>query len=74
MSRKNGFYRVTHGGETQIMSWTSLNNDNTEPISGYWNGDNSYTGNDHDMSFINEKLITEKELLKILNRPPNEND
>lgn len=66
MSRLNGFYRVTHQGKEKIMKWTSTNEDNTETVAGYWNG-HGYTGNDHDMYFIDEKRLTDKEILKKLN-------
>lgn len=68
MSRQNGFYRVRHHGEEKIMKWTLTNDDNTETVAGYWNGDNSYTGNDHDLDFIDEKKLTDKQILKNLNK------
>lgn len=65
MARKDGFYKVTHHKKVKIMKWTTTNDDNTKDVSGYWNGD-GYTGNDHDMSFINEKMLTDKEVLRAL--------
>ena len=67
MARKEGFYRVRHHGDEKIMKWTPTNIDNTKTVAGYWNGHNGYTGNDHDLSFIDEKRITDEQILKKLN-------
>ena len=66
MARKDGFYKVRHHNSEKIMMWTTTNSDNTANISGFWQGSDSYRGNDHDMSFINEKRLTEKEVLNLI--------
>ena len=68
MARLDGFYKVTHHGKQKVMKWTCTNSDNTETISGYWNG-HGYTGNDHDMNSIDEKRLTDKELLSFIKLP-----
>ena len=68
MARKNGFYRVKHHNEDKIMKWTTTNDDNTATVAGYWNGHNNYTGNDHDLDFIDEKRLTDKEVLRLINK------
>ena len=67
MARVDGFYKVKHHGKEKIMLWTATNKDNTESISGFWKGHNGYSGNDHDMDFIDEKCIPYSIILNILN-------
>lgn len=67
MARLDGFYRVKHHKVNRIMKWTTTNEDNTKEISGYWTGHNGYQGNDHDMEYINEKRLTDKEILQEIN-------
>lgn len=68
MARLNGYYNVKHHGTNKIMLWTTTNEDNTKSISGFWTGHNGYKGDDHDMSFIDEKKLTDREILEVLNK------
>ena len=66
MARQDGFYKVRKGTKEYIMKWTTTNADNTAEMSGGWKGADSYGGHDHDMDFINEKRLTDKDILKLV--------
>lgn len=66
MARQNGFYKVRWHGKEQVMTWTTTNNDNTSNIAGFWTSINNSL-NDHDLNFVNEKKLTNKEVLRLIN-------
>lgn len=68
MARINGFYKVVHHNRERIMKWTTTNEDNTYEISGYWEGNNGYNGNDHDLSYVDEKRLKDREVLDFINK------
>lgn len=57
MSRKNGYYNVRHGDKPEKMLWTTTNSDNTKSISGFWSNERIQCLHDHDLTFIDERLI-----------------
>ena len=67
MSRINGFYKVRHHNQEKIMRWESTNTDNTATVSGFWIWKHDQRSNNHDLDFIDEKKLTDKEVLGIIN-------
>ena len=65
MARQNGFYKVRWHSEEHVMLWTTTNDDNTSDIAGFWTSIHNSL-NDHDLNSVNEKKLTDKEVLGLI--------
>ena len=65
MARQDGFYKVRWKSEEHVMLWTTTNNDNTNSIAGFWTSI-SNSLNDHDLDVVDERRLTDKEILKVI--------